>query len=89
MFTSPSDLLTRHTPIRQTIGEQCHVRLPDFEQFSAPHDFHISENMATHRANSLLAILPNALETGYSEIDPEPVPLKVRMQPNQPRVGLR
>ena len=33
--------------------------------------------MAMHRANSLLAILPNALETGFSEIDPKPVPLKV------------
>jgi hypothetical protein len=33
-----------------------------------------------HRASSLLAILPNALETGFSEIDPEPVPLKVRIK---------
>lgn len=33
--------------------------------------------MAMHRVNSLLVILPNALETGFSEIDPEPVPLKV------------
>ena len=44
---------------------------------------HISETMAMHRANSLLAILPNALETGFSEIDPEPVPLKVRVQSNE------
>ena len=36
-------------------------------------------------AISLLAILPNALETGYSEI----ISLKVRVQSNQPRVGLR
>ncbi|KAI9455147.1 hypothetical protein BJY52DRAFT_1188514 [Lactarius psammicola] len=36
----------------------------------------MSQTMAMHRANSLLAILPNALETGFSEIDPEPVPLK-------------
>ena len=33
--------------------------------------------MAAHRANSLLAILPNALETGFSEVVPEPEPLKV------------
>ncbi|KAH8977863.1 hypothetical protein EDB86DRAFT_2816692 [Lactarius hatsudake] len=36
----------------------------------------MSQTMAMHRANSLLAILPNALVTGFSEIDPEPVPLK-------------
>ncbi|KAH9029437.1 hypothetical protein EDB85DRAFT_1531855 [Lactarius pseudohatsudake] len=36
----------------------------------------MSQTMATHRANSLLAILRSVLETGYSEIDPEPVPLK-------------
>ncbi|KAI9450262.1 hypothetical protein BJY52DRAFT_1175724 [Lactarius psammicola] len=36
----------------------------------------MSQTMAMHRANSLLEILPNALETGFSEIDPKPVPLK-------------
>ncbi|KAH9171596.1 hypothetical protein EDB89DRAFT_2243400, partial [Lactarius sanguifluus] len=36
----------------------------------------MSQTMAMHRANSLLDILPNALETGFSEVDPEPVPLK-------------
>ncbi|KAI9444004.1 hypothetical protein H4582DRAFT_2189914 [Lactarius indigo] len=36
----------------------------------------MSQTMAMQRANSLLAILPSALETGFSEIDPEPVPLK-------------
>ncbi|KAF8261846.1 hypothetical protein EI94DRAFT_1705222 [Lactarius quietus] len=36
----------------------------------------MSQTMAMHRANSLLEILPNALETGLSEIDPMPVPLK-------------
>jgi hypothetical protein len=35
------------------------------------------ETVATHRANSLLAILPNALETGFSEVYPEREPLKV------------
>lgn len=34
--------------------------------------------MAAHRANSLLAILPVALETGYSEVVPELEPLKVQ-----------
>ncbi|KAI9460718.1 hypothetical protein F5148DRAFT_1377366 [Russula earlei] len=34
------------------------------------------ETMAAHRANTLLAILPNAFETGFSEVFPEPEPLK-------------
>ena len=33
--------------------------------------------MAAHRANTLLAILPNALETGFSDVFPEREPLKV------------
>ena len=33
--------------------------------------------MAGHRANTLLGILLNALETGFSEVFPEPEPLKV------------
>ncbi|KAF8270133.1 hypothetical protein EI94DRAFT_1572289 [Lactarius quietus] len=36
----------------------------------------MSQTMASHRANSLLAILPAALETGYSEVHPELEPLK-------------
>ncbi|KAF8270147.1 hypothetical protein EI94DRAFT_1723596, partial [Lactarius quietus] len=36
----------------------------------------MSQNMAIHRTNSLLATLSNALETGLSEIYPDPVPLK-------------
>jgi hypothetical protein len=36
------------------------------------------ETMAAHRASSLLAILPLALQTGYSDIDPEFELLKVQ-----------
>ncbi|KAH8977860.1 hypothetical protein EDB86DRAFT_3157188 [Lactarius hatsudake] len=36
----------------------------------------LSQTMAIHRANSLLTVLPNALETGFSEVAVEPVPLK-------------
>ena len=36
------------------------------------------ETMAAHRASSLLAILPVALQTGYSEVVPEQEPLKVQ-----------
>ena len=38
----------------------------------------VLETMAAHRANLLLAILPVALQTGYSEVDPKIEPLKVR-----------
>lgn len=41
--------------------------------------YRIVENMAAHRANTLLSILPNALETGFSEVFPENEPLKVRL----------
>ncbi|KAI0292593.1 hypothetical protein B0F90DRAFT_1645427, partial [Multifurca ochricompacta] len=36
----------------------------------------VLQTMAIHRADNLLAILPNALETGFSEIDPKQEPLK-------------
>jgi hypothetical protein len=36
------------------------------------------ETLATHRASSLIAILPVALQTGYSEVVPELEPLKVQ-----------
>jgi hypothetical protein len=36
-----------------------------------------TETTAEHRANSLSALLQTALETGFSEIDPEREPLKV------------
>ena len=45
---------------------------------SRPLIMSILETMAAHRANSLLAILPVALETGYSEVVPELEPLKVQ-----------
>jgi hypothetical protein len=35
--------------------------------------------MAAHRANNLLAILSNALETGFSEVSPKHEPLKVNL----------
>ncbi len=37
--------------------------------------------MAENRAKSLTALLPIALATGYSEIDPDPEPLKVPIDP--------
>ena len=36
-----------------------------------------AETMAEHRAKSLSALLPTALATGFSEIEPNIEPLKV------------
>ena len=38
--------------------------------------------MAEHRARSISALLPIALATGYSEIEPDLEPLKVTSCPN-------
>ena len=61
---------------RQTTGERCHVCPPALVVVLSL--ISILETMAAHRANSLLAILPVALETGYSEVVPEFEPLKVQ-----------
>ena len=34
--------------------------------------------MAAHRAQLLLTVLPNAMATGFTEVEPELEPLKVR-----------
>ncbi len=39
--------------------------------------FLILESLVAHRAQRLLAMMPNALMYGYTEIDPEIEPLKV------------
>ena len=39
--------------------------------------------MAEHRARSLSALLPIALATGYSEIEPDLESLKVTFRPNR------
>ncbi|SJL03909.1 uncharacterized protein ARMOST_07266 [Armillaria ostoyae] len=36
----------------------------------------LSQSLVAHRAQRLLAMLPNALMYGYTEVDPEPEPLK-------------
>jgi hypothetical protein len=41
------------------------------------HYFSPTENLTKHRVGGLNSLLPVALATGYTEIDPEPEPLKV------------
>ena len=64
-----------YAPNRPMIGEPCPVCSLSYSRFSTLTSQ--SENMATQRVNTLLSLLPNALETGLSEIDTEIVPLKV------------
>ena len=47
-----------------------------------------TETMAEHRARSLSALLPIALATGYSEIEPDLEPLKVTFCPHHIRNAL-
>jgi|HubBroStandDraft_3_1064219.scaffolds.fasta_scaffold654590_1 hypothetical protein len=61
---------------RQMIGEPCHVCLRVLMVVRSYKS--VLETLAAHRTNSLLAILPIALETGYSEVEPELEPLKVQ-----------
>ena len=61
---------------RQTIGERYHVcKLVLMTVLSY---MSLLETMASHRANSLLAYMFVALETGYSQVEPELEPLKVQ-----------
>ena len=65
-------------PDRQMTGEPCHVRS---HVLVVPLTFIFTlGTMAAHRASALLAILPVALQTGYSEVFPDHEPLKVSRQ---------
>ena len=61
---------------RQMTGKPCHVCYNVL--VGTPFSVSILETLAAHRASSLLAILPIALHTGYSEVVPELEPLKVQ-----------
>ena len=54
-----------------------------FPCLSHPHPPKKTETMAEHRARSLSALLPIALATGYSEIEPDLEPLKVTYRPTR------
>ncbi|KAI0302836.1 hypothetical protein B0F90DRAFT_1667445 [Multifurca ochricompacta] len=59
-----------------TAGEFLHTLKTLMAKLKANDWGAMSQTMAAHRSNALLAILPIALETGLSEITPEQVPLK-------------
>jgi hypothetical protein len=67
---------TAYLPVGERLG--CHVTYVAFFHIGRSPSISFLETLAAHRASSLLAILPVALQTGYSEVVPEVEPLKVR-----------
>jgi hypothetical protein len=61
---------------RPTIGEQYLVRTQVYCMNSPTTPD--AETMASHRAQLISRLLPNALAFGYADIDPEREPLKVK-----------
>jgi hypothetical protein len=67
------------SPHRPMTGERSPVRR--FTPFcvNCVSDAFLTETMIEHRARTLFSLLPIALATGYSEIEPDLEPLKVLM----------
>jgi hypothetical protein len=68
-------------------GAHFPVRLTQYV-FTSVLNLPSTETMAEHRARSLSALLPIALATGYSEIEPDLEPLKVSFSPNPMKKAL-
>jgi hypothetical protein len=62
---------------RQTTGERSLVRRLILLCVNSVSDLFLAETMIDHRARTLFALLPIALATGYSEVEPDLEPLKV------------
>jgi hypothetical protein len=67
---------THEIVCKQMIGALCHVRILTITIGSID-ERRIAESMASHRAQLLLARLPNALAFGLQEVHPDSEPLKV------------
>ncbi|KAI9437933.1 hypothetical protein BJY52DRAFT_1229957 [Lactarius psammicola] len=76
LFSAVKKELDRQRTSHRTAGEFLHMLKTLMAKLMANDWGAMSQNMAAHRASSLLAILPVALETGYSEVVPELEPLK-------------
>jgi hypothetical protein len=61
-------------------GERCLVCI--FSLFPTLHSFSRTETMTEHRTKTLSALLPIALATGYTEVEPGFEPLKVLLLSN-------
>ncbi|KAF8488922.1 hypothetical protein F5888DRAFT_1622603, partial [Russula emetica] len=76
LFAALKRKLDQQPTSHHTAGEFLHTLKTLMAKLKANDWGAMSQTMAVHRANSLLAILPNALETGFSEVYPERKPLK-------------
>ncbi|KAH9171607.1 hypothetical protein EDB89DRAFT_1906886 [Lactarius sanguifluus] len=76
MFSAVKKKLDQQRASHNTAGEFLHTLKTLMAKLKANDWGAISQNMATHRASSLLKVLPIALETGYSEVVPQLEPLK-------------
>ncbi|KAI9443992.1 hypothetical protein H4582DRAFT_2095349 [Lactarius indigo] len=76
LFSTVKKKLDQQRTSHNTASEFLHTLKTLMAKLKANDWGAISQNMATHRASSLLEILPIALETGYSEVVPDLVPLK-------------
>ncbi|KAI0302847.1 hypothetical protein B0F90DRAFT_1816395 [Multifurca ochricompacta] len=71
LFGTIKRMLGQQPTVHHTAGEFLYTLRILMAKLTA-HDWGpISETMASHRANALLEILPNALETGFAETIPE------------------
>ncbi|KAI9431439.1 hypothetical protein BJY52DRAFT_1423126, partial [Lactarius psammicola] len=80
LFSSVKKMLDQQRTSHNTAGEFLHTLKTLMAKLKANDWGAMSQTMAAHRSNSLLAILPVALETGYSKVVPELEPLKVHRQ---------
>ncbi|KAF8491332.1 hypothetical protein F5888DRAFT_1057818 [Russula emetica] len=76
LFAALKRKLDQQPTSHHTAGEFLHTLKTLMAKLKANDWGAMSQTMAAHRANSLLTILPHALETGFSEVSPEREPLK-------------
>ncbi|KAH9988133.1 hypothetical protein BJV77DRAFT_1061467 [Russula vinacea] len=76
LFSALKRKLDQQATSHYTAGEFLHTLKTLMAKLKANDWGAMSQTMAAHRANTLLAILSNALETGYSEVYPDREPLK-------------
>ncbi|KAG1886619.1 hypothetical protein F4604DRAFT_1278700 [Suillus subluteus] len=76
LFPTLKRRLDKQKMTHNTAGEFLHVMKTLMAKLKANDWGALSQSMASHRAQLLLAMLPNALAFGLQEVNPDPEPLK-------------
>ncbi|KAG1886418.1 uncharacterized protein F5891DRAFT_1082392 [Suillus fuscotomentosus] len=76
LFPTLKRRLDKQKLTHHTAGEFLHVMKTLMAKLKANDWGALSQSMASHRAQLLLAMLPNALAFGLQEVNPDPEPLK-------------